>query len=75
MVDPCDLVFRVNWPECRTWKNIRLQMRRLRMRGDLTPEHMQRMLQHYGYYDGAIDGLIGPASRAALRQYTANGCD
>lgn len=30
---------------------------------------VQRELRRLGYYDGAIDGDIGPASRAAIRDY------
>ena len=30
---------------------------------------MQRLLREWGYYPGAIDGLFGPGSRAALRTF------
>ncbi len=30
---------------------------------------VQRQLRRLGYYDGAIDGDIGPASRSAIRGY------
>ena len=29
----------------------------------------QRALQSKGYYGGAIDGIIGPKTRAGLREY------
>ena len=32
---------------------------------------LQRHLAALGYYDGAIDGKIGPLSRAAIRAYQA----
>lgn len=30
---------------------------------------MQRLLRDWGYYPGAIDGIFGPGSRAALRKF------
>jgi hypothetical protein len=30
---------------------------------------LQRLLAHAGYYHGAIDGIIGPATRRAIRAY------
>lgn len=38
----------------------------------LTPDEAVELQQHLaraGYYDGAIDGKLGPASRAAIRAY------
>lgn len=32
---------------------------------------VQRALRREGYYDGAVDGDIGPRSRAAIRDYQA----
>lgn len=32
---------------------------------------VQRELARQGYYQGAIDGVIGPRSRAAIRAYQA----
>jgi peptidoglycan hydrolase-like protein with peptidoglycan-binding domain len=33
---------------------------------------LQRRLARAGYYDGAIDGIMGPATRRALRAYERN---
>jgi peptidoglycan hydrolase-like protein with peptidoglycan-binding domain len=30
---------------------------------------LQRRLARGGYYDGAIDGIMGPATRRAIRAY------
>jgi peptidoglycan hydrolase-like protein with peptidoglycan-binding domain len=30
---------------------------------------LQRRLARAGYYDGAIDGIMGPATRRAIRAY------
>lgn len=37
-----------------------------------TAVNVQRALKARGYYGGAIDGLIGPRSRAAIRAYQAD---
>ena len=31
---------------------------------------LQRRLERAGYYDGAIDGMMGPETRRAIRAYT-----
>lgn len=33
---------------------------------------IQRSLKRMGYYDGAIDGIVGPQTRAAIRAYQAD---
>jgi peptidoglycan hydrolase-like protein with peptidoglycan-binding domain len=30
---------------------------------------IQRLLERQGYYDGSIDGVMGPQSRRAIRNY------
>ena len=42
--------------------------------GALTAEALQSYLRHHRFYKGAIDGDFGPASRKALRDWTAAGC-
>ena len=42
--------------------------------GALDAVGMQRMLQSQGYYRGAIDGIFGKGSRAALWAWTRAGC-
>jgi hypothetical protein len=32
-------------------------------------ERVQTALQHVGYYDGKVDGIFGPDTRAAIRRY------
>ncbi len=49
------------------------QMEALRL-GALTAEALQSYLRHHRFYKGAIDGDFGPASRKALRDWTAAGC-
>lgn len=42
------------------------------MRGNVSDdlgEDVQRALAERGFYHGAVDGEIGPASRAAIRAY------
>jgi Tfp pilus assembly protein PilF len=48
-------------------------MQALRL-GALTAESLQGDLRDYGFYKGAIDGDFGPASRKALRDWTAAAC-
>ncbi|MGC3989809.1 MAG: peptidoglycan-binding domain-containing protein [Chthoniobacteraceae bacterium] len=40
--------------------------------GDVTARDVQAALRSRGYYHGAIDGDIGPASRAAIRAFQAS---
>ena len=40
-----------------------------RYRGGSSVVELQRRLARAGYYDGAIDGIMGPATRRALRAY------
>ena len=40
--------------------------------GDSTVSHVQAELARKGYYHGAVDGGMGPATRSALRQYQVN---
>ena len=35
-------------------------------------KRVQFQLQHYGYYKGVIDGIMGPATRQALNAYRAS---
>ncbi len=35
----------------------------------MTPKDIQRALKNAGYYDGVIDGKIGPKTRTALRKF------
>ncbi len=49
------------------------RMQALRL-GEITAENTQRHLRDRGFYKGAIDGDFGPASRRALRDWTAAGC-
>ncbi len=49
------------------------RMQALRL-GVFTAELAQRALRDRGFYKGAIDGDFGPASRKALRDWTAAGC-
>ena len=49
------------------------RMQELRL-GEITAENTQRHLRDRGFYKGAIDGDFGPASRRALRDWTAAGC-
>jgi len=42
--------------------------------GRFSEEELQVFLQERGFYDGAIDGIFGRGSRAALRAWTAAGC-
>lgn len=37
--------------------------------GDFNVSEVQSALARAGYYDGAIDGSLGPATRNALRRY------
>ena len=37
-----------------------------------SPVAVQRQLAARGYYQGAIDGIFGPGSRAALRAFQAD---
>jgi peptidoglycan hydrolase-like protein with peptidoglycan-binding domain len=48
-------------------------MQALRL-GAQTEESLQGVLRDRGFYKGAIDGDFGPASRKALRDWTAAGC-
>jgi peptidoglycan hydrolase-like protein with peptidoglycan-binding domain len=32
-------------------------------------KRVQTALAHLGYYDGKVDGIFGPDSRAAIRRY------
>jgi len=43
-------------------------------KGHIDPFAIQRMLQVQGFYKGAIDGVIGPASRRAIMAWTRAGC-
>lgn len=43
-------------------------------RGVIAPDRLQERLQARGHYDGAIDGVFGPGSRAALRAWVEGGC-
>ena len=40
--------------------------------GDSRINEIQSALAREGFYDGAIDGQMGPATRRALRRYQAN---
>lgn len=40
-----------------------------------TPGEAQTALRDHGYYDGPIDGILGPASLDALRAWMADSCD
>jgi len=40
--------------------------------GESVAVQVQNVLSQNGYYSGAIDGLIGPASRRAIRAYQAD---
>jgi hypothetical protein len=37
--------------------------------GESSASDVQRLLKQKGYYSGPIDGIIGPASRAAIKSY------
>ena len=39
--------------------------------GSAFPREVQRELASLGFYAGPIDGIIGPATRAAIRRYQA----
>lgn len=43
-----------------------------RYRGGSSVVQLQRRLAQAGYYHGAIDGIMGPATRRALRAYERN---
>lgn len=43
-------------------------------RGVITAVEMQERLRDDGFYKGAIDGIFGRGSRAALRAWTRKGC-
>jgi len=43
-------------------------------RGFVEAEEMQRRLKAAGHYAGKIDGVFGPGSRRALRNWTEAGC-
>jgi peptidoglycan hydrolase-like protein with peptidoglycan-binding domain len=36
---------------------------------DMTKKDIQKALKNAGYYDGAIDGKIGPKTRAAIKAF------
>lgn len=37
--------------------------------GSTVAAEAQRMLARYGYYDGVVDGVLGPLSRSAIRSW------
>ena len=43
-----------------------------RINDDHTVAAVQRRLSQGGYYHGAVDGVIGPATRVAIRSYERN---
>ena len=42
--------------------------------GYFTPKGLQNILKRRGYYNGALDGNFGGASKAALKNWTEAGC-
>lgn len=60
----------------RRWRVHRLRLDLAQRRLELDPgndgKQLQRRLQALGHDPGAIDGLLGPRSRAALRAYQAD---
>jgi tetratricopeptide (TPR) repeat protein len=43
--------------------------------GKFEPRWLQRFLREKGHYGGAIDGMFGPGSKSALRNWVRSGCD
>lgn len=43
-------------------------------KGHIDPKRMQALLQARGFYKGAIDGIFGKGSRAAVWAWTRKGC-
>lgn len=55
------------YPDCRT-STVTYASRSTSSRGNLGVE-VQNALQELGFYQGAIDGSVGPETRAAIRAY------